>query len=236
MADGCLHKNGRLRLVLADKDLDHLMRFAEFIEYGGVVEKRSKVRSSGVQAMHTEVALQLREIYGFSNTKTYEPCNIRWLGYSNAAFSLMIGFIDGDGCLMHYHNRNDYFLRVKLYRSWLDNLQFFSEIIDKYNWDIKKVSKPYINNQGYAQLSIGNNAIISGMKRKLLKLKLPVMPRKWDSIPTEYVGRRQKAEYNLKEVRRMVIEGKRNKFMAEKLGLCASGITAIMRRNNISWL
>jgi hypothetical protein len=239
MADGHLSKNNRLKLILSDKDKEHLEKFSKFIDFKGKYLKRKigKYRATGIQVMHTKVAKKLREIFGFDNRKTYNPCEIKFLGFSDKMFSLLIGFIDGDGCILNQSGgRRDCSLRLKCHVSWENNLNIFTNLINSYKWDDIPILNPKINKQGYVELCISNNFILGKMKTKAVKLKLPIMERKWSKIDSNFKGKRQKAKENVENVTILVNKGMRNGQISNTLKISPSTVTAIMKRAGLKFM
>ncbi len=218
LADGSF-KNNKTRIVLnlGSKDKDHLKKFAEFISYTGSLK-------CGVAAMDTENVRHICKIYKIHNRKTYNPPVIPKLTKTHL-YSLIIGFIDGDGSIIKLNKRKDAIFRIKCHKSWLGILNDFSEVL----FNDRKAK---VNNQGYAEISVVNNILLKKIKRNMLELKIPYLKRKWDNIDLSYENKIEKSVYNTKKTKHLLEDGFTNKNIAKKLHLAKSTITQIMKRNN----
>lgn len=81
------------------------------------------------------------------------------------------------------------YLRIHLHSSWLDNLIFIENFIYDYFLIEKKKTYSHISNDGYSLLTISDNDIITKLKKECIRLKLPIMSRKWDRIDENRVSR-----------------------------------------------
>ncbi len=105
LADGHFSKTNQIQINLSVKDLNHLKKFATFVEYKKELEIPSLFLSD------INIIPKIAELYEIKNNKTYYPPNISKLS-GDSLFSLVIGFIDGDGCIALYQ-------KGKQQRFWL---------------------------------------------------------------------------------------------------------------------
>ena len=124
MADGHFNKNKQLQINLAKKDLNHLKKFARFIEFKGELKKPK------ISVGYTKINDWLIKNFNVTNNKTYNPCDLNNLTGDNL-FSVCIGFIDGDGCISH-----NGVLRIKCHKSWLSNINKIASFLT--NGDYKE--------------------------------------------------------------------------------------------------
>ena len=191
MADGSFTEN-RVALGMVNKDIDQLMKYKNFIKSSNKIHKMPhnyyQVRSG--DSINVK---KIRNKFGITNRKTYEPCSFNNIKNKELLFSLIVGFIDGDGSISKKNNCNSYALRISLHSSWLSNLNYIKEFL--YNYfneeckskppflreryinlpqDPKEVKKKYI----LAEMHIGSRPLLIKIRDKAIDLKLPFMKRK----------------------------------------------------------
>lgn len=176
MADGHFSKQGRLKLKVAKKDEDHLLRFLSFL---GLTYHIHKDKEAVVLYIKDRKTLPLlKEKFGVTNNKTYNPCDISLLCESKEVFMpFLLGFIDGDGWVI-MNGPNRIRIGMKVHSSWLSNLDQFAIKLAKYSGN--SGSKAYIDGCGYANLNITKGSTIKFLF--LQSRDLPVLKRKWDKI------------------------------------------------------
>lgn len=235
LADGCLTKKGELRLTLANKDASHVRRFAKFIEFTGTYQRSDAGLEGaiGIRTMNRHVANTLRKQFGFHFNKTLHPCDLSKIPKGDELFSFIVGFMDGDACIHKPKGRRQVVLSMKGHASWVENFSTFSEYLTRYRWDTRPIPAPTVNKQGYAQLLIGNTAILSGMKRKVVALELPIMKRKWEKVPMEYIGKNQIAAMRINSVKKFLLEGCSTSEIADLLEVTRGTVSLIIRRNEL---
>lgn len=188
LADGHFSDTKRIVLKLSSKDEEHLSRFANYISSNYTLSSRKlgdkEYPTATVTAQNIDVVPKLCSIFGISSNKTENPPDMYKYTFSEEQlFSLVIGFIDGDGSIIQLHDRPDFNLRVKCHKSWINNLLFMEHLLYKVsNTPIKEPPLTNINNQGYAQFCISNNTVIKNINKKAIELGLPIMTRKWGKV------------------------------------------------------
>jgi hypothetical protein len=189
MADGHFSKKENIQINLSNKDKDHLLKFSEFVKYTGVLtETKNQVRFS---SMDKESFNKIKNKFNITNNKTYEPCKIDNIKNNDLLFSLIIGFIDGDGCIQNNNGRTS--LVVKSHSSWIENLHFMFNFLCK---NFLKKYKPKIDKAGLAYVGITDIEILKSIKLKTLHLKLPTLNRKWDKIDLNKKSKKEIKIYN----------------------------------------
>jgi len=176
LADGHI-SNGRLYIKLGKKDYKHLKQLANYIGYYG---KEINEDSPELSIMNVEYINKLALKFNINSRKSYNPSNIKSINNIDLLISLIIGFIDGDGCIRKQYRRNDSAITIKCHSSWLDNLQYISDILYGINPFIPVKAK--INKQGYAIVNICRSDVLIYLKNKINQFDLPVLNRKWDKI------------------------------------------------------
>jgi len=170
MADGHFSESS-IQVNLAKKDIEHLKKFSKFVKC-----KKDLVKPN-FKAGDKKVLNLLRQKFKIKNNKTYHPCDIENIKNDDFLFSLIIGFIDGDGSICASYGRTS--LSVKCHSSWFNNLEIMLNVLCGEN---KKTYKTRINSYNLAYFFITDLSILKKIKLKLLGLKLPVLKRKWDKI------------------------------------------------------
>jgi hypothetical protein len=225
LADGYFSEN-RIKLKLAEKDKEHVLKFAKFIKFSG-----NRTDKQEVSAMDNFIVPKIREKFDIKNRKTYEPCKIDWIKDENLFLSLTIGFIDGDGSVRQQTGRKDCLLTIKCHSSWKDNLQLFSDKICSY---LKiKSNQTRIDKCGYALVNFSNSIILKFLKRKALELELPILERKWNKINLDHISRSENHPIFVKKIKTMVDKGMRNCEIAKILKVDDSHISIVVSKYNL---
>ena len=175
LADGYFSKN-RIKLTVAIKDKKHIQKLAKACSSN----INSDLKTATVSMQDSVLVEKIKNKFNISNRKTYDPCDLSSLKNDEKLFALIIGFIDGDGCIKFQHKRKDCLLTIKCHSSWKENLDFFFNYISK-KFHIE-TPDAYLNKNGYAVINIGNNSLLRAMKKEALKNNLPVLERKWNKI------------------------------------------------------
>jgi hypothetical protein len=189
---------------MSNKDIDHLIKFKKFINSDNSIKNRGNYNILKVTSVNEVRAL--REKFGITNRKTYEPCNIQKIEDKDLLFSLIIGFIDGDGSVSK-NEHNGHILYVVGHSSWINNFIFMKSFIydlfnEEKNYKIPQVKKRFttlpqdkdkIKKQYYAaSFYISRYKILQAMKDKADELGLPYLRRKLGQIEKPKTGRLSK--------------------------------------------
>ncbi len=175
MADGHFSKTGVLQINLSKKDKSHLRKFANFVKYKGKLHEYKNYIS--FTSMDMEIFNVLKNKFGILSDKTHNPCIINNIKNEKLLFSLIAGFIDGDGSIHKSYGRTS--LAIKCHYSWFENLEFMLNVLCDGD---KKTYKTRINKDNLAYFFITDLSILKKIKEKVLELNLPVLKRKWDNI------------------------------------------------------
>lgn len=174
LADGNF-SNG-LSLEISIKDKDHLKEFVNYINYANKISERRN--NCAIYISDRKNMNELKNKFDISNNKTINPPELD--NYknmdNNMLLSLIIGFIDGDGCIRKTTSKQKQ-ICIEIHKSWFS---FLNLILEKISL-IKKVnSKVRINNRGYATLTICGNEIFNYLNKFIDENSLPVLKRKWE--------------------------------------------------------
>lgn len=219
LADGSFCDN-RLKFTLKKSDSEHLHKFGKFINYTGTYGNSNTCES--VSCKDIDVINQICEKFNILKTKTYNPPNTLIKFNREQNLALLAGFIDGDGCIKRQTNRKDFCLTIKCHNSWEHILKEFNNLICSDNFT-------KINNQGYAVLTITNTEYLKELKRNILSLNIPIMPRKWDIIDLNFVSKYVSANELKEKVIDLYKQGYKNKDISEMCKTSPANITRIIK-------
>lgn len=100
LADGNFYKN-RFELSFKTSDLYFLQQFGNYINFDNSKIKYRKNNSYCLAFSNKDNLSIIRQKFNIHYCKTYNPCDFSYYeNYSETQLlSLLIGFIDGDGCI-----------------------------------------------------------------------------------------------------------------------------------------
>lgn len=195
LADGHISENNRIQICLSIKDYDFLLKLKEYLNIDNIHTTKT---SCSISAMDIVVIPKIKEKFDIKNNKTYNPPNIKI--YKNIVkdklLSLIIGFIDGDGCIKKQYKRNDWVITIKNHSSWIDFLKLISITIS--NKDYSR-----INNSGYSLLTLSDTSKTKELKKFAIRNNLPIMKRKWDIIDINYHTFYDNANIKLMKIKKL---------------------------------
>lgn len=229
LADGHIGNN-RLKISLSNKDEKHLKVFCKFIENTYTIDNNTCQISTTAKDINKIPLIQNK--FDIRNNKTYSPPNIKTYEKFDKKnlLSLIIGFIDGDGCISKQTGRKDSKLTIKCHSSWLQNIIWIENFIyDYFNFEKNKTLSK-LNKQGYVNVNITNNKVLKQLKKEVLKLDIPFLERKWDIIDENYIGRKIINE------RKIIDEYKnrnKTKIIAKSNNISTATLYKILRKNNL---
>jgi len=184
LADGHISKSNTIQINLHKKDYQHLNRLITYLDS----KTNILIKENIVRCVLTDVpsVLCLKKMFNWSSNKTKNPVEIPNLN-DNQLFSLIIGFIDGDGSIESKR------LAVKCDKSWENILmRFYTHLTGEQ----KKFN--YVGNCSI--FYILKKAILRNIKNKSISLNLPIMKRKWDKIDTNKILKFEKSKIVLKSL------------------------------------
>ena len=201
-ADGCFNNN-RLRLRLSIKDLEHIKKFAKFIK----AKFSMNLKACTVAVQDKFNICKIVKKYDLKKSKTYNPPNFNCFN-PQWVFPFFIGFIDGDGSIVHQFKRKDCSLKIKIHSSWKEFLQKTINLVFV-NLEISPVIVK-INKKGYAEAVISNSIALRYLKTEALKLNLPFLERKWNKVNENYYSRREISKKNKIKILNLKSQGMRS--------------------------
>ncbi len=181
IADGSLNKN-KFELCLAKKDLNHLQKFAKFINFNKEIKFRNKSQSYRISFSNRISIPEIQGKYNLKDRKTYNPINFKRISKYNTELllCLIIGIIDGDGCISKNGSKNSNRISIVSHKNWK---KFYIKILKKtklYNdFFIKGVKKTNI-----ITINLYRRNKILLLKDIISKFNLPCLERKWNKIST----------------------------------------------------
>lgn len=193
LADGHL-TNARFSVSLAEKDYNHLLKFADYIGYTKRISKRiNPIDGWGAGCISYAVYLhdkfylkQIKDKFDIHDQKTYNPPNPKVFQSmtDDQLTALVAGYIDGDGSISMYYN-----VKIQVHKSWLNVLKYFAQIIGE-------SSQTY--DRDFAYLLNCTTEELKRFKRKCLRLNLPLLNRKWDRVDLNFTSHlhRSKERYS----------------------------------------
>jgi hypothetical protein len=221
LADGHINNNGRIKLEVSIKDLQHLEKFANYINCDNITKNDIMCK---VSVQNKDICQRLCDKFNIRNNKTYEPMDLSKYNFDkNLLFSLIIGFIDGDGCIGKVYKREDCNIRLHLHKSWLNNLIFIEDFLYNYFSITKNKIYSKIGNDGYSILTLSDNNIITKIKKECIKFRLPIMKRKWSKIDENRVSRNYIFNNNKEEIINLYKQGLEPLEIINRLG-CKKGV------------
>jgi hypothetical protein len=192
-ADGCITMEGkRLNVNLSIADKNHLLKLARFLDCKNI----SYSKSHGFPMINFSLCDQVKipkfaKKFGLARNKTYNPPNLNWL-HGNKFLAFLAGYIDGDGCIRKRGFSSSAIL-IKGHESWKST----------YSWMVKQlylelntngfIPATSILKSGFAFIQLSSSPLLKEFKRKLLKLKIPLLKRKWNKIDLRTITRFERA-------------------------------------------
>lgn len=197
MADGHVTEN-RIVIDLNNQDTKHLQKFKRFIKCKNKLKNYKKNHIS-IHLTDSKYVSKLRKKFDIKNNKTYNPCTITNIKDDDLFLSLLTGFIDGDGSIRNLHNRKDFNLSVKCHNSWDKNLKYMLDFIYRITNEKCNTSIKYTKDN-FPYFIISNTVVLKKLKKRILKLNIPYMERKWDIIDLNFINKYEKATSNRKQM------------------------------------
>lgn len=166
LADGHIFKKKNIQMNLSLLDKDHILKLKKYLGDFPIYESENTIR---ICISDVKLAKYLSDRFNWKSNKTKIPPILDNLSESQM-FSLIIGFIDGDGSISNNS------IRVKCDISWKNILQDFYYHL---TGDDKKFK---ITNCGCSIFYISKLETIYQIKELADKFRLPLMDRKWSKV------------------------------------------------------
>ena len=229
LADAHFYKNYRVSFSQNNEDKISVEKFKKYIETKTPIHYKNSngIDKASISVMNVDAIKKLMEKFDIKNDKTYNPPHksiFEEMDKDMLSY-LFIGFVDGDGNIGNLYKRKDFQLRIKTHSSWFDILDIFSKRI----FGLENHTK--INNQGYADLQIGDTQLLKQFKKKYVNnLKFEPLNRKWDVIDLNYISRNERAKIDFESVCSLYECGYKPKEICQELNLKEGKVYAIIRK------
>lgn len=173
IADGHIYNKSNIQINLSIKDKPHLLKIQEHIGDISINLNNSQIRAT---ISDRKTASELSNDFKWLSNKTKNPIEIPNFISKDALFSLIIGFIDGDGTI----NKKGHIF-IKCDKSWKSNLEYFYYILTGEEKDFDTTS------DGLSIVYIVKLKSLFQIKKKAEDLNLPLMFRKWNRIKSRII-------------------------------------------------
>lgn len=214
LADGHASNNKRIRFTQKIKDKVSVEKFANFI---GVSDRiKYSETTSSISVMDTDVIAKIMDKFDIKSDKTYNPPNIEIFKKMDADLLayLFIGFVDGDGNIGNVYKRKDFFIRIKLHKSWVQILDVFKNRLFNDAGSVK------VNKSGYVVLYIGDTEKLKKFKIRYFDgISFEPLKRKWDIIDISFIGKYELHRKNTEKIIELIEKGYDIKQICETLKL-----------------
>jgi len=148
LADGCLAKSAKtfraIRLSIQDRDLSHLKKFAEFVNYKGKIHRDYRKGHARVAVIFNSVKMSKSLISkGWFEYKKGQNCTIFNHIPNDLFHHFTRGYFDGDGCISSQIRKSRKKRRwyCNIVCKYKDNLQNFIDKFNSINGPISVVKK-----------------------------------------------------------------------------------------------
>ena len=225
-ADGHITSKYRLKITLSLKDLKHLQKFAKFVNCN-IVHINKYKNYCWISLQDKNIIKKFENKFKICSYKTYNLIDPK-IKSKKLFFSFLAGFIDGDGRVARLWKRQDAHISIvghknslKVFRKWFKRLFLEFKPIQS-NSLISKGTIPYIDKEGYARGVISNFEIVKLIKKIILKLNLPAMKRKWNTVDLNKVSRYTESRLRKEKALKLKDKGFNRTKIANKLGVTIS--------------
>lgn len=119
----------KFELGLAEKDLNVIEAFCEYIAYSNKIMYREDTKSYRISFANSIENPKFMEKYGFKPRKTYNPIDFSvFRDYDKELLlALLVGIIDGDGSIQPNGSSNAFCITITAHESWT---QFYQELME----------------------------------------------------------------------------------------------------------
>lgn len=176
LADGHLEKDGRICLTTSNKDIDHLLEFAKYIEFEGKIRDNRDRNAHSIMFKNISVCSALKNKFNIHDNKTISPPRSNTIFDNDLFKCLFIGFIDGDGSIQYQYDHKKSRISLSVHKNWINILEKFNQLFTE------GLGKVKINTRGYANYSLCLTSELIKLKEFALRHKLPIIKRKWSKI------------------------------------------------------
>ena len=182
LADGTFTDGGNVvKLKLADKDENHLLKLSNKLNTvlrRGITDGKYGYSSHcTISAYDTTKVPEIMQKFLIQLNKTYNPPPINRYNFPiKLMISMIIGIIDGDGCISKSNKGHK--ISIESHSSWYDNLSIINEILHTY-FQYTISNNVFINGRGFSVISIGKTSLVKDLKNFAIENNIPILERKW---------------------------------------------------------
>lgn len=220
LADGCYSEASK-RFNVCSEDVDHIRQLKDMLN---AYLQPYKEKYALVVLHDAQFNPLVAKKFDIRPRKTQNPPDVEI--YKSMDFdlflSLLIGFIDGDGCM----DRSS--IKIECHKSWID---WFNMCYNRLSVFFESNSKPIINNRGYALYRISHSQILSQLKKHIKTNNILVLNRKWARVSDIPKPIKEKiTPEHKKEVQLLRDSGLTIKEIAAKLGISVTRVNNCLYR------
>ena len=166
LADGHIHKQMNIQMNLSIKDKDHILKLKNFIGNFPIYESPKQIR---ITISDKKTCKLLSEMFKWDSNKTKNPPSFPNMS-NDQLFSLIIGFIDGDGSISSKG------IKVKCDKNW-------KSILGNFYFQLTGINKDFnIQGDNCSIFYLNKLETVFLIKERAEKLNLPLMERKWSRV------------------------------------------------------
>ena len=189
LADGHISKQNNIQINLSIKDKTHISKLESHLGHLKKYEDNTQIR---VLISDKKTIGKLSSDFSWLSNKTKHPVEIPYYIKGDNLFSIIIGFIDGDGCISKKG-----LLYIKCDKEWAKFLEEAYKILTLNTKYFK------LSSDGCSRIFITKLKEVINIKNKSIKLGLPIMNRKWDRVNSSRILKYDK--YDI--VKKLMIDG-----------------------------
>lgn len=168
IADGHLYRKSNIQINISLRDKEHLLKINKHIGHTPFILTKNSIRMTISDRTTID---KLSSDFNLVSNKTKNPISIPDFLSDDGIFSLIVGFIDGDGTI----NKKGH-LFIKCDESW-------KEILEKFYYKLTGEFREFkLTSDNLSIIYILKLKQLISIKRKAQSLNLPIMERKWNRI------------------------------------------------------
>ena len=181
LADGHFDSAGRFQVNICDKD--HIETFAKYIKFTGSIQE---IKRSLNNPNHSDIytiscydkkyVSLIKNKFDINDIKTYKPPKNYNIFTQERIVAILIGFIDGDGCIYKTGS-----CIIQCHIAWLDIITYWYIETYRYFNINNTIMLPRKNKRGELVGSLKQD-LVRNLKQFAIKNNLPVLKRKWDKV------------------------------------------------------
>ena len=191
MSDGNMTKEGKVQVEIGIKDINHLIKLANFLNIKVHTRFRKTNYTNDKLVEFCKIKcedskygrLLLKKFHLSYLPKTYHPPNKLDFPNNKYFLAFLIGFIDGDGHIRKSGNSTCN-IKVNVHHSWLKIFEIIKNKLKKIK--IMNVTVD-LDSHNQTRLVLYKHQNLLFMKRFALNNHLPLLERKWDKVDENHI-------------------------------------------------